>query len=33
MAKGNQTLVVIEKCLKRKSDMRVKILENVYEMV
>jgi hypothetical protein len=29
MAKGNQTLVSIDKCLTRTPDMRVQLLENV----
>jgi hypothetical protein len=33
MAKGNQSLVAIDKCLTRTPDMRIQILENVYEMV
>jgi hypothetical protein len=33
VAKGNQTLAAIDKCLARTSDMRVNILENVYEML
>jgi hypothetical protein len=33
MEKGNQTLVAIDKCLARTPDIRVKILENVYEML
>lgn len=33
IAKGNQTLVAIKKCLARRSDMRVKRLENVYDML
>jgi hypothetical protein len=33
MAKGNQTLVATDKCLARTLDIRVKILENVYEML
>jgi hypothetical protein len=32
-AKGNQTLVAIDKCLARAPDMRVTTLENVYEML
>jgi hypothetical protein len=32
-AKGNQTLVAIDKCLARAPDMSVKTLENVYEML
>jgi hypothetical protein len=31
--KGNQSLVATDKCLTRKRDMRVQLLENVYEMV
>jgi hypothetical protein len=31
--KGNETLVATEKCLTRISDMKVKILENEYEMM
>jgi hypothetical protein len=30
MAKGNQTVIAIDKCLARTPDIRVKILENVY---
>jgi hypothetical protein len=33
MVKGNQSLVAINKCLTRTPDMRVQILENIYEMV
>jgi hypothetical protein len=33
MVKGNQSLVAIDKCLTRTTDMRVQLLENVYEMV
>jgi hypothetical protein len=33
IAKGNQTLVSIDKCLARTPDIRVKILENVCEML
>jgi hypothetical protein len=33
MAKGNQSLVAIDKCLTRTPDMRVQLLDNVYEMV
>jgi hypothetical protein len=33
MAKRNQTLAAAGKCLARTPDMRVKILENVYEIV
>jgi hypothetical protein len=32
-AKGNQTLVAIDKCLARAPDISVKTLENAYEMV
>jgi hypothetical protein len=31
--KGNQSLVAIDKCLTRTPDMRIQLLENVYEMV
>jgi hypothetical protein len=31
--KENQILVAIAKCLARTPEMRVKILENAYEMV
>jgi hypothetical protein len=33
MVKGNQCLVATAKCLTRTLDMRVKLLENIYEMV
>jgi hypothetical protein len=33
MVKGNQSLVAIDKCLTRTPDMRLQLLENVYEMV
>jgi hypothetical protein len=33
MVKGNQSLVAIDKRLTRTSDMRIQLLENVYEMV
>jgi hypothetical protein len=33
VAKGNQTLVAMEKCLARTPDTRVKILENVYKIL
>jgi hypothetical protein len=33
MAKGNQSLVATDKCLSRIPDMRVQLLENVFEMV
>jgi hypothetical protein len=33
MVKGNQSLVATDKCLSRTLDMRVQLLENVYEMV
>jgi hypothetical protein len=33
IAKGNQTLVAIDKCLARTPDMRVATLENIYEML
>jgi hypothetical protein len=33
IAKGNLTLVAIDKCLARTSDIRVKIVENVYDML
>jgi hypothetical protein len=33
IAKGNQTLVNIEKCLARTPDIRVKNLEKIYEML
>jgi hypothetical protein len=32
IAKGNQTLVDIDKCLARTPDIRVTTLENIYEM-
>jgi hypothetical protein len=32
-ARENETLVATDKCLARTPDMRVKILENVYEML
>jgi hypothetical protein len=32
IAKGNQTLVAIDKCLARTPDIRVTTLENIYEM-
>jgi hypothetical protein len=32
IAKGNQTLLAIDKCLARTPDVRVRILENIYEM-
>jgi hypothetical protein len=32
-AKGNQTLLAIDKCLARTPDIRVKVLENIYEML
>jgi hypothetical protein len=32
-AKGNQTLVAIDKCLARTPEMKVVTLENVYEIV
>jgi hypothetical protein len=32
-AKGNQTLVAIDKCLARTPDIRAKILENVCEIL
>jgi hypothetical protein len=31
--KGNHTLVAINQCLARIQDVRVKILENVHEML
>jgi hypothetical protein len=33
MAKGNQALVAIDKCLARTPDIWVKILDNLYEML
>jgi hypothetical protein len=33
MTKGNQTLVAIDKYLTKTPDIKVKILENVYEML
>jgi hypothetical protein len=33
IAKENQTLVAIDKCLARKPNISVKILENVHEML
>jgi hypothetical protein len=33
MVKGNLSLAPIDKCLTRTPDMRVQLLENVYEMV
>jgi hypothetical protein len=33
MVKGDQSLVVTDKCLTRTLDMRVQLLENIYEMV
>jgi hypothetical protein len=33
IAKGNQTLLATDKCLARTPDMRVRILENMYEML
>jgi hypothetical protein len=33
MAKGNKSLVATDKCLTRTPDMKVQLLENVYEMV
>jgi hypothetical protein len=33
MVKGNQSLVAVDKCLTRTPDMRIQLLENVYEMV
>jgi hypothetical protein len=33
IAKGNQTLVAIDKCLARTPDIRVATLENIYEML
>jgi hypothetical protein len=33
IAKGNQILVTIDKCLARTPDIRMKILENVYELL
>lgn len=32
-ANGNQTLVATDTCLARTTDIRIKILENVYEML
>jgi hypothetical protein len=31
-ARGNQTLIAIDRCLARIPDMNVKMLENIYEM-
>jgi hypothetical protein len=33
MVKGSQSLVAINNCLTRTSDMRMNLLEKVYEMV
>jgi hypothetical protein len=33
MVKGNQSLVAVDKCLTRTPDMRIQLLENVYETV
>jgi hypothetical protein len=33
MVKGNQCLLAIDKCLSRTPDMRIQLLENVYETV
>jgi hypothetical protein len=33
MMKGNQTLVAVDMCSARTLDIKVKILENVYEML
>jgi hypothetical protein len=33
IAKGNEALLAINKCLARTPDIRVKILENIYEML
>jgi hypothetical protein len=33
IVKGNQSLVAIDKCLIRTLDMRIQLLENVYETV
>jgi hypothetical protein len=33
IAKGNQTLVAIDKCLARTPDIRVTTVENIYEML
>jgi hypothetical protein len=33
ITKGNQTLLAIDKCLARTPDIRVRILENIYEML
>jgi hypothetical protein len=33
MVKGNQSLVAIDKCLTRTPEMRIQLLENVYELV
>jgi hypothetical protein len=33
MAKGNQILVAVDRCSTRTLDIKVKILENVYEMM
>jgi hypothetical protein len=32
-AKGNHTLAAIDKCLAKIPDERVKILENIYEVI
>jgi hypothetical protein len=32
IVKGNRTLLAIDKCLARTPDIRVKVLENIYEM-
>jgi hypothetical protein len=33
IAKDNQTLVAIDKCLAKTPDIRVTTLENIYEML
>jgi hypothetical protein len=33
MVKGDQSLVAIDKCLTRTPDVRIQLLEDVYEMV
>jgi hypothetical protein len=33
MVKGNQSLLAIDKCLSGTPDMRIQLLENVYETV
>jgi hypothetical protein len=32
-ARGNQTLMAIDRCLPRIPDMNIKMLENIYEMI